>query len=196
MYKEKLNDILDDIENKEVDIAGGAIVGMVLSVTNSLIKYISNLTVGKKKYIEVQEKVNEILINAENLKKQTLNIIDKDKEILERILDAYKLRKEDYDNYVKINKEAVDFCMQVLNLAFETLKLSKEISLIGNRMLASDFKICAYYSFASIESAIVNVEINLNSIDDGNYKKQIKDECINILNEAKIIKKEITDKEV
>ena len=196
MYKEKLNDILDDIENKEVDIAGGAIVGMVLSVTNSLIKYISNLTVGKKKYIEVQEKVNEILINAENLKKQTLNIIDKDKEILERILDAYKLRKEDYDNYVKINKEAVDFCMQVLNLAFETLKLAKEISLVGNRMLASDFKICAYYSFASIESAIVNVEINLNSIDDENYKKQIKDECTNILNEAKIIKKEITDKEV
>ena len=196
MYKEKLNDILDDIENKEVDIAGGAIVGMVLSVTNSLIKYISNLTVGKKKYIEVQDKVNEILINAENLKKQTLNIIDKDKEILERILDAYKLRKEDYDNYVKINKEAVDFCMQVLNLAFETLKLAKEISLVGNRMLASDFKICAYYSFASIESAIVNVEINLNSIDDENYKKQIKDECTNILNEAKIIKKEITDKEV
>lgn len=196
MYKEKLNDILCDIENKEVDIAGGAIVGMVLSVTNSLIKYISNLTVGKKKYIEVQEKVNEILINAENLKKQTLNIIDKDKEILERILDAYKLRKEDYDNYVKINKEAVDFCMQVLNLAFETLKLAKEISLVGNRMLASDFKICAYYSFASIESAIVNVEINLNSIDDENYKKQIKDECTNILNEAKIIKKEITDKEV
>ena len=140
--------------------------------------------------------VNEILINAENLKKQTLNIIDKDKEILERILDAYKLRKEDYDNYVKINKEAVAFCMEVLNLAFETLKLAKEISLVGNRMLASDFKICAYYSFASIESAIVNVEINLNSIDDENYKKQIKDECTNILNEAKIIKKEITDKEV
>lgn len=196
MYKEKLNDILNDIENKEVDIAGGAIVGMVLSITNSLIKYISNLTVGKKKYLDVQDKVNEILVDAENLKKQTLNIIDKDKDILEKILDAYKLRKENYDNYIKVNKEAVDFCIEVLKLAFETLKLAREISKVGNRMLASDFKICAYYSYASVESAIVNVEINLNSIEDEDYKKQIKDECINIQNEAEKIKKEITDKGV
>lgn len=196
MYKEKLNDILCDIENKEIDIAGGAVVGMVLSVTNSLIKYISNLTIGKKKYIEVQDKVKGILENAEDLKSRTLNIIDKDKEILEKILEAYKLRKEDYENYIKVNKDAVYFCMEVLNLAFETLKLAREISLVGNRMLASDFKICAYYSFASIESSIVNVEINLSSIEDKEFKKQIKVDYTNILNEAKKLKKEITDKGV
>lgn len=196
MYKEKLNDILGDIENKEIDIAGGAVVGMVLSVTNSLIKYISNLTIGKKKYLEVQDKVKEILEKAEDLKNRTLNIIDEDKEILEKILEAYKLRKEDYENYTKVNKDAVDFCMGVLNLAFETLKLAREISLVGNRMLASDFKICAYYSFASIESAVVNVEINLSSIEDEEYKKQIKTIYTDILNEANKIKKEITDRGV
>ena len=44
MYNEKLNPILADLENKEVEIAGGSVVGMVLSTINSLIIYISNLT--------------------------------------------------------------------------------------------------------------------------------------------------------
>ena len=48
MYNEKLNPILNDLENKDIEIAGGSVVGMVLSTINSLIKYIANLTVDKK----------------------------------------------------------------------------------------------------------------------------------------------------
>ena len=50
MYYEKLIPILSDLENKEIEIAGGSVVGMNLATINSLIKYISNLTLGKKKY--------------------------------------------------------------------------------------------------------------------------------------------------
>ena len=56
-----------------------------------------------------------------------------------------------------------------------TLVLADKISEIGNKMLASDFKICKYYAYASVKSAIVNVEINLESINDIDYKKQIID---------------------
>lgn len=188
MYKDKINDILLDLENKEIDIAGGAVVGMVLSITNSLIKYISNLTIGKKKYVDVQEEVKNILFDAEELKQNTLKIIDKDKEILEEILSAYKLRKENMENYNNVNKKAVKFCMQVVEMAFETLKLTERISKVGNKMLASDFKVCASYSFASVESAIVNVNINLDSVNSDIYKHEVKNKCDIILKEAEKIK--------
>ncbi len=188
MYKDKINDILLDLENKEIDIAGGAVVGMVLSITNSLIKYISNLTIGKKKYVDVQEEVKNILFDAEELKQNTLKIIDKDKEILEEILSAYKLRKENMENYNNVNKKAVEFCMQVVEMAFETLKLTERISKVGNKMLASDFKVCASYSFASVESAIVNVNINLDSVNSDIYKHEVKNKCDIILKEAEKIK--------
>lgn len=188
MYKDKINDILLDLENKEIDIAGGAVVGMVLSITNSLIKYISNLTIGKKKYVNVQEEVKNILFDAEELKQNTLKIIDKDKEILEEILSAYKLRKENMENYNNVNKKAVEFCMQVVEMAFETLKLTERISKVGNKMLASDFKVCASYSFASVESAIVNVNINLDSVNSDIYKHEVKNKCDIILKEAEKIK--------
>ena len=183
MYYEKMIPILSDIENRDLEIAGGSVVGIVLSTINSLITYISNLTIGKKKYEDVQDKVKDILLQAKSLKEKSLKAIDKDKEILEEILEAYKLRKENIQNYQQVCKKAVDFCMEVVDIANETLKISDEISKVGNRMLASDFKICKYYSIASVQSAMENVYINLKSIEDEEYTKQIEDECKDILEE-------------
>lgn len=174
MYNEKLKPILADLENKEVEIAGGSVVGMVLSTVNSLIIYISNLTLGKKKYEDVQDKIKEILIEAEDLKIKSLKAIDKDKKILEEILIAYKIRKQNEQKYQEVCKNAVEFCMDVLNIAKKTLNLTEKITKYGNKMLSSDFEICRYYSIASIKSAIVNVEVNLNQIEDEQYKANIQ----------------------
>ena len=181
MYYEKMIPILSDIENRDLEIAGGSVVGIVLSTINSLVTYISNLTIGKKKYEDVQDKVKDILLQAECLKEKSLKAIDKDKEILEEILEAYKLRKENIQNYQQVCKKAVDFCMEVVDIANETLKLSDEISKVGNRMLASDFKICKYYSIASVQSAMENVYINLKSIEDEEYTNRIENKCKEIL---------------
>ena len=52
-------------------------------------------------------------------------------------------------------------------------------------MLKSDFKICSYYAFSSVESSIVNVEINLEAVKDEIYKKEKQKEYMEILGEAK-----------
>lgn len=184
-YYEKLRPILDDLENKEIELAGGSVVGMVLSITNSLIDYICNLTVGKKKYAEVQDEVLAIKKEAEILRNETLQIIDKDKEVLQEILSSYKIRKDHPEKLEKANKKAVEFCVKVTKKAVETLDLVKRIAKVGNRMLASDFKICEYYAFASVEASIVNIEVNLNSITDEEYKKEIKNVYSKDYEEAK-----------
>ena len=177
MYFEKLEPILSDLESKEVEIAGGSMVGMTLSMVNSLIIYITNLTIGKKNYEAVQDKVIEIQKNAIENKKKALEIIDKDKEVLEKILLAYKNRKNEPAKYQETCKNATDFCMEVVNLAIDTIKLSNEIAESGNKMLSSDFKICQYYATASLHSAIENVKINVNSIDDTEFKTTINNKC-------------------
>ena len=175
MYYEKMENILSDLENKELEIAGGSVVGINLSIVNSLIIYIANLTVGKKNYQDVQDKVKEILEQAEDIKKRSLNSIDKDKEVLEKILNTYKNRKENPNEYENICKEAVEFALDVIELAYKTENLSKQISKVGNRMLASDFKICKYYAEASIKASKENLYINLESIEDEEYKNKIND---------------------
>ena len=191
MYNEKLKPILSGIENKDIEIAGGSVVGMVLSITNSLIQYICNLTIGKKNYLSVQDEVLAIKTDAEKLKLEVLEAIDKDKEILEGILKAYKLRKEEPLQLEKTEKEAVKFCIEVTKKALETLKLADRISKVGNRMLSSDFKISKYYAFASVEASIVNVKINLNSIKDGEFKLKSENLYIELYEEARKIKENI-----
>ena len=186
-YNEMLKPVLDDLESKEVEIAGGSAVGMILSITNSLIGYICNLTIGKKNYESVQEEVVNIKKEVDELKKEALIIIDKDKEVLEKILGGYKIRKENPEEFERINKEAVIFCLDVTKNAFETLKLADRISKVGNRMLSSDFEICKDYAFASIKASIVNVKINLKSIQNEEFKNDIEKRYNEIYEEAKKI---------
>ena len=181
MYNEKLMPILEDLENKGIELAGGSVVGIVLSTINSLIIYIANLSFGKKGYEEVQYKIQEILKEAEDLKIKSLQAIDKDKQILEEILKAYKIKKQNNQKYQEVCKFAVEFCMEVVNIAKETLILTQKIAKYGNKMLSSDFEICRLYSIASIKSAIVNVNINLKGIEDEVYKIEIQNKCNSIL---------------
>ena len=186
MYNEKMKPILDDLENKELEIAGGSVVGMVLSTVNSLITYIANLTLNKKNYEDVQDKVAEILEKAQELKQKSLDAIDKDKEILEEILSAYKLKNDEPEKYQEVCRKSTEFCMEVVYTANETLKLADEISKVGNRMLESDFKICKYYGVASVWSSVENVYINVKYIEDEEYKRNVEEKCKNILQNSKV----------
>ena len=82
MYEEKIKPILKDVENKDLEIAGGSVIGIVLATVNSLIIYIANLTIGKKKYEDVQTRIQDIIKETEVLKKTSLAVIDADKEVL------------------------------------------------------------------------------------------------------------------
>lgn len=185
-FSNKLNPLLDDIENKEIELAGGGVIGIQLSTVNSLIKYIANLTLNKKNYEDVQDKVKEILVKAEELKNNSLEVIDKDKDILQEILLAYKIRKENEQHYEEVCKKATEFCMKVLNIANETLNLSNQISKVGNKMLSSDFKICKYYSIASVHSSLENVYINLHQVKDEKFKTEISNRCKEILEKINV----------
>ena len=173
MYYEKLLPILSDLENKDVEIAGGSVVNMILSITNALIDYICNLTKDKKNYENVREEVIKIKKESEELRKKSLEAIDQDEIILNEILEAYKKRKQEPEKLEEACKKSAEFCMSVTENAFNTLKLAKKISKVGNRMLSSDFKICIMYAYTSIQASIENVKINVNSVKDGGYIKEM-----------------------
>lgn len=190
-HKEKIKPILNDLEDKEIEFAGGSVVGMMLSITNSLINYICNLTIGKKKYEAVQKEVLAIKEEAKLLRNEALDIIDQDKEVLEKILAAYKIRKGNPEKYEKANKEAVKFCIKVTEKGVETLKLVERITKVGNRMLASDFEISGIYAFASVQASIVNIEINLKSVQDEEFKTEMKKIYHKVYEEANILRERL-----
>lgn len=182
MYQNKIKDILNDLENPNTHIAGGSVVGLVLSTINSLIIYSCNLTIGKPKYQEVEPQVKDILTKAQTNKEKSLNSIDQDNDILEELLNKYKTIKEDYQSYEEICIKAVEFALDVIKLAYETKNLSKEISQVGNKMLSSDYNICLYLSEAAIKSSYENYHINLNGIQNEEIKNKFNQNLLKIEN--------------
>lgn len=185
LYNEKIKPILDDLENSQIELAGGSAVGMVLSITDSLIGYICNLTIGKKKYENVQDEVIEIKKEAEILKNRALKVIDEDRVVLDKLLKSFKIKKEKPEKLEEASKESVLFCNMVMEDSLETLKLVSRLEKVGNKMLESDFKICKKYAFSSIESSIVNIDINLKYVKDEKFKNKVVKNYTEKLNEAK-----------
>ena len=186
-YNEKMIPILEDLENPEIELAGGSAVGMVLSTTNALIGYICNLTIGKKNYENVQDEVIKIKEEANTLKTKALNVIDEDSKVLNKVLKAYKIRKDEPEKLEEASKDSVLFCNEVMEDSLKTLKLVNRLEKVGNRMLASDFKICKKYALSSVESSIVNIDINLKYVQDKEFKEKIKNNYLKKYEEAKKI---------
>lgn len=194
MYKDQdICRFCSDLQNKQINMGGGSLIALNIATINSLIQYIGNLTVGKQKYQANELEVMSILDSSKKIQEVMLNSIDKDSEILKKILDAYKKRKEDSIAYINACKEATDFGVFVLEKSFDTLCLVNKISKIGNTNLASDFEIAMYYADASVKSSITNIKINLKSIDDAEYRKDIIEKCKNILNSCKELDLQISN---
>ncbi len=189
LYNEKLKPILNDLEDPKIELAGGSTVGMILSIINSLICYICNLTIGKANYEKAQDEVIKIKEQTINLKEKMLYTIDQDKIVLEKILRAYKVKKSNPEMLESASKESVIFCKNVMDNAVETLELTKKIANVGNKMLASDFEIAKLYAFSSIEACVVNIEVNLKSVQDAEFVRKIRNEYkTNVANARNLMK--------
>ena len=192
MYSEKsIQEFLDDLSSSNSIPGGGSAAALSGALNAAVISFIANLTIDKEKYKEVEAEAKEILAESEELKKEMLLMIDQDSRILSDILDSYKAGDK---NKVKtVCQDAVEFSMDMTKKAVRLMRLSLEISEIGNRMLASDFEVAAYIGDAAVSSAIANVKINLKSLDNKDYIENVKKDYLKLKNESSRLKDEIIE---
>ena len=142
--------------------AGAALTAMVCA-----------LTVGKKKYADVQELAVESQKKAEDLKARFVDVMDRDTEAFNAVSAVFAMPK-DTDEQKAARKaamqEALKGCtktpFEMMQLACETLELTR--SLVGrlNASAASDLGCSALSLRAAIQGAWLNVLINISGIAD------------------------------
>ncbi len=192
MYGNKtIEEFLNDLSSSNSIPGGGSAAALSGALNAAVVSFIANLTIGKKKYEEVEAEAKEILVESEELKKEMILMIDRDSKILSDILDSYKAG--DQGKVKSVCQDAVEFSMDMTKKAVRLMRLSLEISEIGNRMLASDFEVAAYIGDAAVGSAIANVKINLKSLDDEEYKANIEKEYLKLKDESSRLKEEIIE---
>ncbi|RQD78684.1 MAG: formiminotransferase-cyclodeaminase [Halanaerobium sp. MSAO_Bac5] len=190
MYsKETIEGFLNELASEQSIPGGGSAAALSGALNAAVISFISNLTIGKEKYKDVEDEAKAILAESNQLKKEMLIMIDQDSQILSQILDSYKAG--DQVKVKSVCSDAVEFSMDMTKKALRLMELTLAISKIGNRMLASDFEVAAYIGDAAVGSAVANIKINLKSLDDNEYKENVKKEYKALKAKSAQLKEEI-----
>ncbi len=185
---------------------GGSAAALCGALSASLSSMVSNLTVGKKEYKNVQKDVKEIAVKAQSLKDEFLRAVDLDTIAFNKLMEAYRLpkkteeQKQDRDQAVEeAVKEATMVPFGVLEKSIKALDLAREVALKGNKNSLSDAGVAGLTAQTAAEGGYYNIKINLPNIQDSEFKSKIKKQATSLKKKAVKLGdelKEIIEKEL
>jgi len=177
---------------------GGSVAAMAGSISASLIAMVGNLTYGKKKYKDHWEKSEKITEEAQLLKQEFIELCDEDAEAFNQLMEAYRMKKNTEEEKKKRNefiqkaaKRATEIPLIVMRKANSTMELALSMAKIGNVNAISDIGVASEMASASCRSASLNVRINLPSIDDEKFVKEVSKEYNEILTKIESFHKSV-----
>jgi glutamate formiminotransferase/formiminotetrahydrofolate cyclodeaminase len=139
----------------------------------ALVAMVARLTIGKKKYAGIEAQMNEILNQAERLRRDLTSAVEEDAAAFEAIMAAFKLPKETPEQQVVrsagIEKATLNAAQIPLVTAEKTVKvmaLAERCTALGNLNAISDAGSAFSMGRAALTSAGYNVRINVNGLSD------------------------------
>ncbi|MDQ0149316.1 cyclodeaminase/cyclohydrolase family protein [Eubacterium multiforme] len=183
----KIKEFLEDLASDSPSPGGGSTAALVASLSGCLNNMVYSLTINKKSFDKLTEDQKSKMINLEkeckNFIKNSINFMEEDRECFNKLMDSYKLPKESEEeiNYRKkeIRERTYEAMYAPLKLCRECIDFYSNIEFAleyGNKMLASDAGVSASLLHSAIESSILNVKINLNSLRNEVFFKEIDEE--------------------
>ena len=119
------NEFVEVLGSKAPVPGGGGASALVGAVGTALGNMVGALTVGKKKYADVEEEMKELMAKATTLQDELLHLIERDAEVFEPLSKAYGMPRETEEEKAEKAREAgqnpVDALPEVGGV-FEALK--------------------------------------------------------------------------
>jgi len=181
------HEFLEEVASEAPTPGGGSVSALMGSLGAALSSMVCRLTIGKKKYLEVSEELAQVLRESEELRKRLSSLVKEDAESFQKVMRAFKLPKETEEEKLlrskslqEAYKEAALVPLKVMKEGLRALELSKRVALKGNVNSISDAGVASLAIKAGIEGASLNVEINLRSIEDEEFKRRVWTEVLEI----------------
>jgi formiminotetrahydrofolate cyclodeaminase len=171
-----LNEFLNELASNSPAPGGGSVAALAGAMGTALTSMVCNLTIGKKKYAEVEGEIKTVLEQAESLRQKLKTLIDQDTEAFNKVIEALSLPKETDEQKAlrsaaiqSTTKDAARVPLEVMRLCLEGLSLAKTVAEKGNVNSVSDAGVSAIMFYGGLESAALNVQINLGSLQDKGF---------------------------
>lgn len=171
-----ISQFLDELASSSPAPGGGSVAALAGAAGAALASMVCNLTVGKKKYSDVQAEISALLQETEKLRKELTLLIDKDAEAFNTVMAAFSLPKgTEQEQGVRTaaiqeaTKSATLIPLQVMAVCHRALRYSLTVAEKGNKNSASDAGVAALMLQAGCSGVALNVRINLNGLSDTEF---------------------------
>lgn len=206
-YKETIKEFVESVSSEAPSPGGGSVAGLIGALAGALNSMVYSLTIGKKSYEALDEDIKSMIkeFQEKSIKftNSALEMMEDDRKEFLKLMDSYKLPKEtDEEKKIRtltIKENTKKAMMPPLNLARQCMDFYENLNIMskyGNKMLLSDLGMSAILLHCTIESSIMNVKVNLNSLrEDKEFFNEIKEELNTMFNNS-LMKKDIINKRV
>lgn len=195
-----IKEFLEKTYGKDPVPGGGSVSALCGSLAASLAEMVTALTIGRKKYADVEEEMLKYAPQMELARRKFLDFIDEDAEAYQVVFNAYKLPKETeeeqkirHDMIQKATLQAALVPLRVAETAVGIMDTIFEIGRKGNKNAVTDACVAMMCARTAALGAILNVRINLSGLDDETKAKELNNRCMALNDEAQVKEASLLD---
>ena len=163
---------------------GGGASALVGAIGTALGNMVGSLTVGKKKYADVEAEIIALKDKCDQLQKELLDQIALDAQGFEPLAKAYGIPKDDPNRDQVLEEATMVACqvpMKIMELCCESLDAIEVFAAKGSRLAVSDAGCGAVCVKAALQAASLNVFINTKTLKNREAAEAMNKKCLDML---------------
>lgn len=164
-------DFLEELASAKPAPGGGSAAAHTAAEAAALVAMVARLTVGKKKYADVESQMHAMINDADALRAKLKSAVDEDAASFNNYIAATKLPK-DTPEQVNARDAAIETAtletarvpFKTVELAYQTMELAAQAMELGNLNAISDACSAVHLADAAIQSAGLNILVNVKNL--------------------------------
>lgn len=176
-----IGEFLDELASGNATPGGGAGAALAGAMGAALLSMVANLTIGKKKYADVEAEMQALLARTEAIRHEMTSLAQLDAHVFERVMGAYRMPRDSEAQQSARTAaiqntlmDATQVPLKVARQASELFELAEQLAAKGNANVVSDAGVGLLLADAALHSALLNVDINLKLINDAAFKAGVR----------------------
>ena len=185
---------LDELASESPTPGGGSAAAFTAAQAAALAAMVARVTIGKKKYADVEAEMRQVEGQAEALRKKLTQAISEDAKAFETVMAAMKLPKQEPEQIEKRNKAIFDASLTAAEAPLKSAELTLEVLKLlvlaaekGNLNAISDAATGGALAMAALTGAGANVRINLSAYSEDKNAHSILSRLAIIEEEASLL---------
>lgn len=195
-----IQEFLETLSSKAPVPGGGGASALAGAVGAALGQMVANLTIGKKRYAEVEEEMQDWRNKLEGLMEEFLRLAKEDEAVFAPLAACYSLPRETdeqkalRDRMMEENLLAASMVpLAVMEKSMAALALLEELGRKGSVMAVSDVGVGTQMIRAALLGAVMNVYINTKSMKNREKAGELNRKAEEMVREGVRLADEIYD---